>query len=93
MGDSFNLEPSIARQRVVEPNEDNLGLTALEKEIVALVVAGYTSKESAEMIGVSQRSLRDHIVTIMTKMGVVKRRLELVLVALHDNLVDPIQYP
>ena len=90
MGDSLNLEPSIARQRVVEPNEDNLGLTALEKEIVALVVAGYTSKESGEMIGVSQRSLRHHIASIMAKLG-VGNRLELVLFALHNNLIDPIQ--
>ena len=90
MGDSYNLEVPIARHRDVEANEHDLSLTALELQIVGAVVAGYTSKESAEMLGVSQRSLRHHIANIMAKMRAVKNRLELVLVALQ-NMIDPIE--
>jgi len=90
MGHSYNLEPPIPRQRDVEPNENKLGITALEKRIVSAVVAGYTSRECAEMMGVSQPSLRHYVASIMAKLRVVNR-LELVLVALHNNLIDPLQ--
>jgi len=88
MGNSYNLEVPIARQRDVEAKEHDLSLTGLELQIVAAVVTGHTSKESAEMLGISQRSLRHHIANIMAKLGVVKNRLELVLVALQ-NMINP----
>jgi len=90
MSDSDNLELPGASQCLLEPNENNVTVTALEKQIISAVVAGYTSKESAGMVGVSQRRLRHHIATIMAKLGVVNR-LELVLVALHDDLIDHVQ--
>ena len=90
MADSCNLPLPTASRRNIEPSENKAGMTALEKQIVSLVVAGYTNKESAAMVGVSQGSLRHQTASIMSKLGVVNR-LELVLVALHNNLVDPIQ--
>ena len=42
--------PSVRRRAMAtsEPNGKNLSLTPLEKQIMALVLAGYTSKESGE---------------------------------------------
>lgn len=83
-------EPSIARQRFIEPNGKNFSLTPLEKQIVALVLAGYTSKESGQRIGVSEHSVRQHLRDIIAKLG-VSNRLELVLFVLHHHLIDPVQ--
>jgi len=87
MGDGYNLEPPIVRQRDVKRTENTLGITPLERQIVAVIVAGFTNKVSAEMVGVSQRSLQHHIAAIMAKLHVANR-FELVLFALHNNLID-----
>jgi DNA-binding CsgD family transcriptional regulator len=89
-GESFKLDPPIPSQHDVEAYDNRIGITALEKWTVSRFVAGRTRKESAELIGVSQRSLRHHMASIMAKLGVVNR-LELVLVALDNNLIDSAQ--
>jgi DNA-binding CsgD family transcriptional regulator len=81
---------AIARQLSVGANGKDLGLTPLEKQVIALVLAGYTSKESGQKIGVSERVVRQNLREIFAKFG-VSNRFELVLFALHRDLVDPIQ--
>jgi DNA-binding CsgD family transcriptional regulator len=66
-------------------NGKDSGFTPLEKQVVALVLAGYTIKESGERIGLSERSVRRHLRDIMAALG-VSNRFELVLCALHDDL-------
>jgi len=84
--------PSVRRRAMAtsEPNGKNLSLTPLEKQIMALVLAGYTSKESGQIIGVSRPSVRHHVRSIMAKLGVANR-LELALYALHHHLIVPVQ--
>jgi DNA-binding CsgD family transcriptional regulator len=90
MNDASLHERSIARQRFIEPNGKKFSLTPLEKQLIALVLAGCTSKESACRIGVSEHSVRQHLRDIIAKLG-VSNRLELVLFALHRHLIDPVQ--
>ena len=73
-----------------EPNGKNLSLTLLEKQIMALVLAGYTSKESGERVGATQASIRHHLRGLMGKLGVANR-LELALHALRHHLIVPVQ--
>jgi DNA-binding CsgD family transcriptional regulator len=84
------FESSIAGQPLVEQEGNNFSLTPLEKHIIALVLAGYTSKESGQRIGVSQSSVRRRIKGMIAKLGVANR-LELVLFALHHHLIDSAQ--
>jgi DNA-binding CsgD family transcriptional regulator len=71
----------------VEVNGNDSGLTQLEKQVVALTVAGYSSQEAAKRIGISEPSTRLHIASICDKLC-VSNQFELVLFALHHQLVD-----
>jgi len=81
---AFGEEPSVVA------NAKDFGLTPLEKQVLGLVLAGYTSKESAQRTGVSEHRLRQHLRDIIAKLRVANR-FELVLFALHHHLTDPIQ--
>ena len=87
MDDASYVELSIEGQPFVEQKGKNFSLTPLEEHIIALLLAGYTSKESGQRIGVSQRSVRRRLRGIIAKLGVANR-LELVLLALHHHLID-----
>jgi two-component system CheB/CheR fusion protein len=45
------------------------GLTARQRQILDLVVAGQPSKNIAADLGISQRTVENHRASIMTKMG------------------------
>jgi len=77
----------IARQVSAGANGKDRGFTPLEKQIVALALAGCTIKESGERIGLSEQRVRHHLRDIMAALG-VSNRFELVLCALHDGLID-----
>jgi DNA-binding CsgD family transcriptional regulator len=77
------------------PNEDLLyivdridfGLIRLEKQVIALTVAGYSSREAAKRMGISEPALRLHNTRICDKLR-VPNQFELILFALHHQLVD-----
>ncbi len=48
-------------------------LTPKQKEVVELVVKGYTNKEIAELLKVSKKTVDNHVSTILKKMGVTRR--------------------
>jgi DNA-binding CsgD family transcriptional regulator len=73
---------AIPRQLSVGANGKDHGLTPLEKQVIALVLAGYTSKESGQKIGVSEHVVRQNLRDIISKLG-VSNRFELVLFALY----------
>jgi DNA-binding CsgD family transcriptional regulator len=70
-----------------EENRQDFGLITLEKQIIALVVAGYSSAESAKIIGISEPAIRLHLTGICDKLRVANQ-FELILFALHYQLVD-----
>jgi len=77
----------IARQVSAGANGKERGITPLEKQVVALALAGCTIKESGERIGLSEQRVRHHLRDIMSTLG-VSNRFELVLCALHHRLID-----
>ena len=60
-------------------------LTRREREIVTLIAQGYRNKETAERLFISERTVKNHLHNIFTKLG-VGDRLELALYAVHNGL-------
>ncbi len=71
----------------VEGNRNEFGLIRLEKQVIALTVAGYSSQETAKRIGTAEPALRLHFTSICDKLR-VSNEFELILFALHHQLVD-----
>jgi DNA-binding CsgD family transcriptional regulator len=71
----------------VEANRKDFDLTPLERQIIALTVAGYSSQESAKRVGISEPALKGHLSRICDKLG-VSNPFELILFALHCQLID-----
>lgn len=89
-GDSF-LYPSAAtalikdylRQAVEEPYDR---LTSREREILKLIAEGHTSKEIADMLFISLKTVLGHRTKIMQKLD-IHNRTELIKYAMHKGLV------
>jgi len=63
------------------------GLTSRERQVITLIVAGYTNKDLARKLGMSEHTAKHHLTHIYDKLG-VSNRLELVLYAIDHRLVD-----
>ncbi len=61
------------------------GLTPREREIAALVGQGYKYREIAEMLSISEQTVKNHLRNMFHKLG-VSDRLQLALYAIHHNL-------
>ena len=70
-------------QRNQSPAE---GLTAREREVVTLVVSGYTNKDIARTLSICHDTVKRHLTNIFDKTG-VSNRLELALFAIHHHFV------
>ena len=68
------------------PGEQDFGLTRRERQVIALVVAGYTNKDLAQKCGISEQTVKHHLTNIFDKLG-VSNRLELVLFAIDHQLI------
>jgi len=93
-GDSW-LPPRVAqtvlwycRQRPSAPTEDDKGLlTEREQEVLKLVVEGYTSREIAELLYLSKRTVMCHRANIAAKLG-IHNRMELIRYAMRTGVVE-----
>ena len=63
------------------------GLTPREREVLALVVAGYANKDIAREFSVSDETIKHHLTRMFSKVG-VSNRLELAMFATQRGLVD-----
>lgn len=63
-------------------------LTAREREIVALVAQGNGTRQLAERLGIADKTIRNHLVSIYSKLG-VSDRLELAIYAGRHGLSGP----
>ena len=70
----------------VEVNGVDFGLIRVEKQVIALAVAGYSSQETAKRVGISAPAIRRRITRICDKLR-VSNQFELILFALHHQLV------
>jgi DNA-binding NarL/FixJ family response regulator len=75
------------KQAAVGAGGKDFGLTPREKQVIVLVVAGYTNKDIAHKLGVSEQAIKHHVANIFDKLGVLNR-LELSLLALYHRVID-----
>jgi DNA-binding NarL/FixJ family response regulator len=73
--------------RILSKSQNRYGLTVRELQIVTKVAAGYTNKEIAKELSVSERTAKHHLTSIFDKVG-VSTRLELALFAVFHNLSE-----
>jgi two-component system, NarL family, nitrate/nitrite response regulator NarL len=67
------------RSELAAPHQERpFGLTSRELQVIEAVVAGYTNKEIAERLAISQNTAKHHLSSIFDKLG-VSNRLELAL--------------
>jgi two-component system, NarL family, nitrate/nitrite response regulator NarL len=62
-------------------------LTRREVEIIETIVAGYSKKDIAQKLLISEQTVKRHLANIFDKLG-VSNRLELALFAVHHQLIQ-----
>ena len=62
-------------------------LTKREKEVFKLLVTNKTTKEIAELLNISEKTVRNHISNAMQKLG-VKGRAQAVVELLRMNIIS-----
>lgn len=87
----MHLDPAVARRladslraptrdEVVEP------LTEREREVLSLVTQGQANKQIARQLGISERTVRTHVSSILKKLGLASRT-QAALYAVREGLV------
>ena len=66
---------------------DKYILTKREKEVFKLLVTNKNTKEIAEMLNISEKTVRNHISNAMQKLG-VKGRAQAVVELLRMNIIS-----
>ncbi len=84
------LDPNVTKQvmerlQVQAPGSE---LTEREREVLALVARGYTNKQIAEALYVTEKTARNHVSHILEKLGLA-RRSEAAAFAVEHKLVPP----
>ncbi len=67
-------------------------LTEREREVLTLVARGYTNKQIADLLFVSEKTARNHVSHILDKLG-LSRRSEAAAFAVEHKLVPPREQP
>jgi len=79
-GESF-LQPTIAAKVIAEfsrlparaDEASSLGLSSREREVLKLLAAGATNKEIGRSLTLSEGTVKNHVTSILTKLGVTDR--------------------
>ncbi len=83
----------VLRSEPVEtPHDRPFGLTSRELQVVEAVVAGYTNKEIADRLMISQNTAKHHLSSIFDKLG-VSNRLELALFTHSHRILQQERQP
>ena len=67
-------------------SEEGFILSAQERRIIALIVRGFTNREVARTLGLSESTIKRRIVRMLGKLGVADR-IELVLYAVSRGII------
>lgn len=62
-------------------------LTKREKQIFTLLIQSYTTKDIAEKLYISEKTVRNHISNVIQKLG-VESRIQAVLVLMKMKEID-----
>ena len=94
-GDSY-LSPSVAKLLIEDYQYGSSGLanhdtyeqlTDREREVLKLVVEGYTTREIADILVISSKTVEGHKTNLMAKLG-IRNRIELVKYALRRGIIN-----
>ena len=82
----------VAHMRRADPSgrhdrPKGFGLTPRELDIVATIVAGFSNKEIARHLSISEDTVKNHLTNVFDKLG-VSSRLELALFAVDHHLIE-----
>ena len=83
------LAPEATRallEKLTQPAAPNFNLTDSELEILALLIAGLNNRQIAEQLVVSRETVKTHVSSILSKLGVASRA-EAVGLAVRHNLI------
>ncbi len=92
--DLFVVTMSVARRAFGSLLSGNVrrdafdGMTARELEVLRLTASGMSNKEVARALGLSDKTVRNHIANIYEKLG-VHDRSQTLLYAVRKGLIDP----
>ncbi|MGH9404857.1 MAG: response regulator [Terriglobia bacterium] len=86
-GDVVQLLHQLLPRKGTAPHRPNFGLSPREIQVVAAISAGYTNKEIARKLSVSEHTVKHHITNIFDELG-VSNRMELILFAVSHQLID-----
>ena len=75
---------SLINSNVDSTKEFDPGLSAREKEVLALIVEGLSNEEIAERLSISQATARHHVSACISKLGAVNRTQAAVLAVKHN---------
>jgi len=91
----YQLAPEIAGKLVGNlmlksqpkaPRPSEFGLTKRELEVLKLIAGGATNREIAEQLFVSQGTVKNHVSSILNRLG-LRDRMQAALFAIENNLV------
>lgn len=83
------IDPSASQQAIQRLTQTPANdLTEREREVLALVARGYTNKQIAGALYVSEKTARNHVSHILEKLG-LGRRSEAAAYAVEHRLVTP----
>lgn len=89
--DEMFLDPAVARRltrQMVSPPTGVGALTERERDVLILIANGYSNKEIADELVISERTVRTHVSSILRKLR-LSSRTQAALVAVREGLVPP----
>jgi len=86
------IHPRVAKQLVRElahndKKKNDVRLTRREKDVLSLLVKGYSNKEMAEIMYISEKTVKNHLTNIFRKLG-VKDRTQAAVYTLKNSIVE-----
>jgi LuxR family quorum sensing-dependent transcriptional regulator len=65
----------------------SLSLSPREREVLRLVAQGKSSREIGELLGISSRTVNEHVTSSVRKLS-AKNRTHAVAIALRDGIIE-----
>lgn len=60
-------------------------MTSREREVLGLLAAGRSNREIARTLGVSEKTIKTHVSSVLAKLGVADRTQAAVLAVTHTS--------
>lgn len=77
--------PEAGRRRGGGPVQERFGLTAAQGRVMELLAQGKTNREIADLLGLSEGTIKVHMSAIFRALNVSNRSQALVIIARHGN--------